>query len=126
MAEVTNEGLAYIALLREAKGNERAISFESATGKEAAVGDEITTHGKKWRIVAIEPEEPPWAGTLVCEPADEVVNSSDPSRLEHDLPLHLRVVRMILEGEPTRERIDQAVALATEVYELEAYGEFED
>jgi hypothetical protein len=37
----------------------------------------------------------------------------------------LRVLRAILEGEPEQKRTDQAFALANEVYELEAKGEFE-
>jgi hypothetical protein len=127
VAEITGERPKYIALLREAKGNERAVSFESLTGKEAAVGDEITVEGVHWRILAVEPEEPPWAGTLVCERAGDVITSSEPpSRLEDDLPLHLRVLRAIVEGEPTQERIDQALALANEVYELEENDEFEE
>jgi hypothetical protein len=127
MAEMTNERPTYIALLREADGNERAISFESLTGKETAVGDEIMVAGAQWRVVAVEPEEAPWAGTLVCERADDVMSpSEDPSRLEDDLPLHLRVLRAIVEGQPKQERIDQALELANEVYELEANDKFED
>jgi hypothetical protein len=118
MAEMTGERPTYMALLREAEGNERAVSFESLTG-ETAVGDEITVEGVEWRVVAVEHEEPPWAGTLVCERADDVSPSERPSRLEDDLPLHLRVLRAIVEGQPGQERIDQALALANEVYELE-------
>jgi hypothetical protein len=118
----------YIALLREAMGNERAISFEGPRGKEAAVGDEITVEGVNWRILAVESEDPPWAGTLVCERVHEVVAPSEHPRRreEDDLPLHLRVVRAILEGQPTQQRMNQALSLATEVYELEANAEFED
>jgi hypothetical protein len=128
VVEMPDERPMYIALLREAMGNERAISFESERGKGAAVGDEITVEGVDWRIVAVESEDPPWAGTLVCERADDVVTSAErPSRLEEDdLPLHLRVVRAILEGQPTQQRMTQALSLATEVYELEADAEFED
>jgi hypothetical protein len=142
VAEETDERPRYIARLREAEGNERAISFESLTGKEAAVGDEITVEGAEWRVLAVEPEEPPWAGTLVCERADDVVSPSErpsrleedlpphpserPSRLAEDLPLHLRVLKAIVEGQPMQDRMDQALALANEVYELEANGEFED
>ena len=123
MAEITDERPRYIALLREAEGNGRAISFESLTGKQAAVGDEITVEGADWRVVAIEPEDPPWAGTLVCEPADDVTSPPErPSRLEDDLPLHLRVFRALVEGRATQERIDQALALANEIQELEATG----
>jgi hypothetical protein len=52
-------------------------------------------------------------------PADVMSPSEEPSRPEDELPLHLRVLRSIVEGEPTQERIDQAIALANEVYELE-------
>jgi hypothetical protein len=141
VAKTTNQGPTYIALLREGKGNERAISFESPTGEETRVGDEITVDGAEWEVLAVEPEEPPWAGVLVCERADEGTDRSErssrlevepplpaeePLLLEDDLPLHLRVLRAILEGEPKRNRIDQAVALANEIYELEASGEFDD
>ena len=140
MAEISNERPTYIALLREGEGNERAVSFESPTGEETQVGDEITVDGAEWQVLAIEPEELPWAGVLVCERANGESNRSEPpSRLEdelplqedepiaeQDLPLHLRVLRAILEGEPKQKRIDQALALANEVYELEENGEFED
>ena len=66
-------------------------------------------------------EEPP-----APLPADVMSPSERPSRLEDDLALHLRVLRAILEGQPTQERIDLALALANEVYELEANGHFED
>jgi hypothetical protein len=78
----------------------------------------------------------------VCERADDVVSPSErpsrleedlpphpserPSRLAEDLPLHLRVLKAIVEGQPMQDRMDQALALANEVYELEANGEFED
>ena len=139
MAETINERPTYIALLRDAEGNERAISFESPTGEGTHVGDEITIDDAEWQVLAIEQEDPPWAGVLVCERADTRSNRSElPSRLddelpeedpalsEEDLPLHLRVLRAILEGEPAQKRIDQALALANEVYELEADSEFED
>jgi hypothetical protein len=59
-------------------------------------------------------------------PADVMSPSEDPSRPEDDLPLHLRVIRAIVEGQPTQERIDQALALANEIYELETTGELEE
>ena len=125
--EMTDERPTYIALLRETEGNERAVAFESPTGKETAVGDEITVEDVGWRVLAVEPEEPPWAGTLVCERADDPMSPSEhPSRPQADLPLHLRVVGAIVEGRPTQERIDQALALASEVYQLETDDEFED
>jgi hypothetical protein len=141
VAEVSSERLTYIALLREAEGNERAVSFESPTGEEAHVGDEITVDGVEWQVLAVEPEEPPWAGVLVCERADDEsapsesqsrtedelpLPSEDDPVAEDDLPLHLRVLRAILEGEAKQKRIDHALALANEVYELEANGEYED
>ena len=123
---MTDERPTYIALLRETEGNERAVAFESPTGKETAVGDEITIAGAEWRVLAVEPEEPPWDGTLVCERADDVMSPSErPFRPQADLPLHLRVVGAIVQGRPTQERIDEALALASEVYELET-DELED
>jgi hypothetical protein len=118
MGEVAKELPAYIAVLREVAGHERAISIESLTGKEAAVGDEFTSQGAEWRIVAIEPGESPRAARLVCERVDDAMASSgDPPRLEDTLALHLRVLRAIVQGRPTEKRIDQALALAKEVYE---------
>lgn len=139
MAEISNERPTYIARLREAEGNERTISFESPTGEEAQVGDEISIDGVEWQVVVIEPEEPPWAGVLVCERRSGGITRSERSaHLEDkdrvpdndpplaDLPLHLRVVRAILEGEPEQKRINQALALASEVYEFEAPVDFDD
>jgi hypothetical protein len=40
--------------------------------------------------------------------------------------LHLRVLPTIVEGQPTQERIDQALALANEVYELEMSVDLEE
>ena len=45
---------------------------------------------------------------------------------EEELPLHLRVLRAIVEEQPTQERIDQALSLANEVYELEISVDLED
>jgi hypothetical protein len=45
---------------------------------------------------------------------------------EDELPLHLRVLRAIVEEQPTQERLDQALALAHEVYDLEVSTEFEE
>jgi hypothetical protein len=45
---------------------------------------------------------------------------------EGDLPLHLRILRAVVEGQPTQERIDQALALANEVYELEMSVDLEE
>ena len=139
MAETINERPTYIALLRDAEGNERAISFESPTDEGTHVGDEITIDDAEWQVLAIEQEDPPWAGVLVCERAetgsdrselrsrlDDELPEEDPGFSEENLPLHLRVLRAILEGEPPQKRINQALALANEVYELEVNGEFED
>jgi hypothetical protein len=140
VAEISNERPTYIARLREAEGNERTISFESPTGEEAQVGDEISIDGAEWQVLAIEPEEPPWAGVLVCERPNggitrsersahlkdkDRVPDNDPPLAEDDLPLHLRVVRAVLDVEAEQKRIDQALALASEIYELEAHVEFE-
>jgi hypothetical protein len=66
-------------------------------------------------------EEPP-----APLPADVMSQSEQPSRPEDDLPLHLRVLRSIVEGQPTQERIDHAISLANEVYELEMSAELEE
>jgi hypothetical protein len=50
-------------------------------------------------------------------PSDVMSPSDLPSRPGDDLPLHLRVVRAIVEGQP--DRVDQALSLGNEVYELE-------
>jgi hypothetical protein len=59
-------------------------------------------------------------------PADVMSPSEAASRPEDDLPLHLRVLRAIVEGKPTLERIDYAISLANEVYELEINAEVEE
>jgi hypothetical protein len=141
VTEISSKRPTYIALLREAEGSERAVSFESPTGEETHVGDAITVDGTEWQVLAIEPEDPPWAGVLVCERADgEIDRSEAPSPVEEerplreddyapiedDLPLHLRVLRALLEGEPNQKRIDQALTLANEVCELEESAEFDE
>jgi hypothetical protein len=51
-------------------------------------------------------------------PPDVMSPSEVPAR--HDeLPLHLRVLRAVVEGQADQERVDRALALANEVYELE-------
>jgi hypothetical protein len=52
-------------------------------------------------------------------PSDVMAPSESPFR-HGDLPLHLRVLRAIVEGQADQEHIDRALALAHEVYELEA------
>ena len=59
-------------------------------------------------------------------PADVMEPSEEPFRPENDLPLHLRVVKAIVEVDPTPERLDQALLLANEIYELEENVEPED
>ena len=71
------------------------------------------------------------------ETADETTIEDAPSPLPADvmqtegglgdeLPLHLRILRAIVDGQPTQERIDQALSLANEVYELEISVDLED
>jgi hypothetical protein len=57
-------------------------------------------------------------------PADVMGPSEERPRPEDDLPLHLRVVKAIAEAEP--ERLDHALSLANEIYELEMNAELED
>lgn len=59
-------------------------------------------------------------------PADVMSPSEAAARPADDLPLHLRVLRAIVEGKPTQERIDYAISLANEVYELEMNAELEE
>jgi hypothetical protein len=59
-------------------------------------------------------------------PADVMSPSEESARPEDELPLHLRVLRAIVEGKPTQERIDYAILLANEVYELEMNAELEE
>jgi hypothetical protein len=50
----------------------------------------------------------------------EMMSPSEPGLPQDELPLHLRVLRAIVDGQPDQERIDYALSLANEVYELEA------
>jgi hypothetical protein len=50
----------------------------------------------------------------------EVMQPSASPQGQGELPLHLRVLRAIVEGQADQEHIDQALALAHEIYELEA------
>ena len=59
-------------------------------------------------------------------PADVIQSREDDLGPNGDLPLHLRVLRAIVEGQPTQERIDQALSLANEVYELEMSLDLEE
>ena len=49
----------------------------------------------------------------------DVMEPSEPPSRHAELPLHLRVLRAIVEGQPDQERVDRALELAHEVYELE-------
>jgi hypothetical protein len=49
----------------------------------------------------------------------EVMSPPEPASGPDDLPLHLRVLRAIVEGNADQGRVDQALSLANEVYELE-------
>jgi hypothetical protein len=59
-------------------------------------------------------------------PANVMQSRDSDLEPDGDLPLHLRVLRAIVEGQPTQERIDQALALANEVYELEIGVDLEE
>jgi hypothetical protein len=59
-------------------------------------------------------------------PADLIRGPASEPGPEDDLPLHLRVLRAVVNGQPTQERIDQALLLANEVYELEISVDLED
>ena len=48
----------------------------------------------------------------------DIMSPEEPLGRE-DLPLHLRVLRAIIEGQADPERVDRALSLANEVYELE-------
>ena len=52
-------------------------------------------------------------------PPEVMKPSGSPSGYEN-LPLHLRVLREIVAGHAEEEYVDRAVALAHEIYELEA------
>jgi hypothetical protein len=39
-----------------------------------------------------------------------------------DMPLHLRVLKMIVQGQVDEERLQQALDIAHEIYELETAG----
>jgi hypothetical protein len=49
----------------------------------------------------------------------EVMEPSESSVLQREMPLHLRVLRAIVEGQSEPERFDRALVIAQEVYELE-------
>ena len=49
----------------------------------------------------------------------DVMSPSEPSPDQGGLPLHLRVLKAIVEGQADPGRVDRALVLANEVYELE-------
>ena len=49
----------------------------------------------------------------------DVMDASDPRMVPGERPLHLRVLKAMIEGQVDEGRVDQALALAQEVYELE-------
>jgi hypothetical protein len=53
-------------------------------------------------------------------PADVIADSKSASRTE--LPLHLRVLKMIVQGQVDEERLQEALDIAHEIYELETAG----
>jgi hypothetical protein len=53
-------------------------------------------------------------------PADVMADSKSASRTE--LPLHLRVLKMIVQGQVDEERLQEALDIAHEIYELETAG----
>jgi len=48
-----------------------------------------------------------------------VMKPSEPPLAQEEMPLHLRVLRAIVEGQTDLERFDHALVIAQEVYELE-------
>jgi hypothetical protein len=48
-----------------------------------------------------------------------VMASAEPSLSQGEMPLHLRVLRAIVEGQTDQDRFDRALVIAQEVYELE-------
>lgn len=53
-------------------------------------------------------------------PPDVMADSKSASRSE--LPLHLRVLKMIVQGQVDEERLQEALDIAHEIYELETAG----
>lgn len=49
----------------------------------------------------------------------DVMDAPDPRTAQEERPLHLRVLRAMIEGQVDEGRVDRALALAEEVYELE-------
>ena len=53
-------------------------------------------------------------------PADVMADAKAATRSE--LPLHLRVLKMIVQGQVDEERLQQGLDIAHEIYELETAG----
>ena len=51
----------------------------------------------------------------------DVLAESKPA-LRSELPLHLRVLKMVVQGQVEDERLQQALDIAHEIYELETAG----
>jgi len=49
----------------------------------------------------------------------DVMDASDPRTAHGERPLHLRVLGAMIEGQVDEARVDRALTLAQEVYELE-------
>jgi hypothetical protein len=49
----------------------------------------------------------------------EVMEPLESSAAQREMPLHLRVLRAIVEGQTDPERFDRALEIAQEVYDLE-------
>ena len=58
---VAPEAPEFPLILREPDGSERFVMWESVTGEEPAVGDEITVDGEPWTVVEQRDE------AYVCE-----------------------------------------------------------
>ena len=66
-----------------------------------------------------EQETSDMTGQMPAALPSEVMDASDPGTVKGERPLHLRVLRAMIEGQVDEARVDQALALAQEVYELE-------
>jgi hypothetical protein len=79
----------------------KGVLFDNSNDKEDAMDD-----------VAKETPETP-----TPLPADVMGGSRSAS--SSDLPLHLRVVGLIVQGQADEDRLEQALEIAHEIYELE-------
>jgi hypothetical protein len=62
-------------------------------------------------------ETPETSGAPTPLPPDVMAGSKSAS--SSDMPLHLRVVRLIVQGQTDEGRLQQALEIAQEIYELE-------